>query len=60
MLKNKGSEFTDKEILEGLNHTNQTLIRHNLPLMTLEQYMESLANPVSEEILPRYLYRPNK
>jgi hypothetical protein len=47
-------DFTEKEILEGLDYINQTLTLHDLPLMTLEQYRETLNHPISDEILPRY------
>jgi hypothetical protein len=46
--------FTEQEILEGLEYINQTLIRHGLQPMTLEQYKETLKYPISDEILPRY------
>ena len=47
-------DFSTQEILEGLDYINQTLTLHGLPLMTLEQYKESLKYPISDELLPRY------
>jgi hypothetical protein len=52
--------FTEKEVLEGLDYINQTLILHDLPLMTLEQYKESLNHPISDELLPRYPAKSKK
>ncbi len=46
--------FTEQEILLGLDSINHTLIRHGLQPMTLEQYKETLKHPISEEMLPRY------
>jgi len=46
--------FTEQEILDGLNNINQTLIQQGLPLMTLDEYKESLKYPISDELLPRY------
>jgi hypothetical protein len=46
-------KFTDKEILEGLEYINQTLIKHDLPPMTLEQYKETLKHPLSEDNIPQ-------
>ena len=47
-------DFSAQEILEGLDYINQTLTLHGLPLMTLEQYRETLNHPISDEIFPRY------
>jgi hypothetical protein len=52
--------FTDKEILEGLEYINQTLSKHDLPLMTLEQYKESLKYPLSEDNIPQMFPRSKK
>jgi len=49
--------FTEQEVLEGLDYINQTLILHGLVPMTLEQYKETLNHPISDEILPRYLVK---
>jgi hypothetical protein len=49
-----GRLFTEKQILEGLDYINQTLIRNGFQPMTLEQYRETLKHPISEEMLPRY------
>ena len=46
--------FTEQEILEGLEYTNQGLIRHGLRPMTIEQYKDTLKFPISDEILPRH------
>jgi hypothetical protein len=53
-------DFTEQEILEGLDYINQTLIHHGLQLMTLEQYKESLKYPISDELLPRYPVKNKK
>jgi hypothetical protein len=45
--------FTDQEILDGLEYINQTLIQHGLAPITLDQYKETLNHPISHEILPR-------
>ena len=50
-------DFTEQEILEGLDYINQTLIHQGLQPMTLEQYKETLNHPISDEILPRYLVK---
>jgi hypothetical protein len=47
-------KHTTQKILDGLEYINQTLIRHGLQPMTLEQYKETLKYPISDEILPRY------
>ena len=47
-------DFTEHEILEGLDNINQTLTLHGLPLMTLDEYKESLKYPISDELLPRH------
>jgi len=52
--------FTEREILDGLDNINQTLTLHDLPLMTLEQYKESLNHPISDELLPRYPAKSKK
>jgi hypothetical protein len=52
--------FTDKEILEGLEYINQTLLKHNFPLMTLEQYKESLKYPLNEDNIPQMFPRSKK
>jgi len=52
--------FTDKEILEGLEYINQTLLKHDLPPMTLEQYKESLEYPLSEDNIPQMFPRSKK
>ena len=46
--------FTEEEMLEGLDCINQTLTLHDCSPMTLEQYKESLHYPITEEMLPRY------
>ena len=46
--------MNEQEILDGLDYINQTLTLHGLPLMTLDQYKESLKYPISDELLPRY------
>jgi hypothetical protein len=50
-------DFSTQEILEGLDYINQTLIRHGLQPITLEQYKETLKYPISDELLPRYLVK---
>jgi len=52
--------FTEKEVLEGLDYINQTLIQHGLPLMTLDEYKESLKYPISDELLPHYPVKNKK
>ncbi len=52
--------FTDKEILEGLEYINQTLIKHDLLPMTLEQYKETLKYPLSEENIPQMFPKTKK
>jgi hypothetical protein len=47
-------DFSTQQILEGLDYINQTLTLHSLPLMTLEQYKETLNHPISEETTPQY------
>jgi hypothetical protein len=53
-------DFTEKEILEGLDYINQTLTQHGLSLMTLDEYKESLKYPISDELLPRYPVKNKK
>ena len=53
-------DFTDKEILEGLDYINQTLIKNNLPPMTLEEYKDSLKYPLSEENIPQMFPKSKK
>ena len=53
-------DFTEQEILEGLDYINQTLIHHGLQPMTLEQYKETLKYPISDELLPRYPVKNKK
>jgi hypothetical protein len=53
-------DFSTQEILEGFDYINQTLTLHGLPLMTLEQYKESLNHPLSDELLPRYPVKNKK
>jgi hypothetical protein len=52
--------FTEQEILEGLEYTNQALIHQGLRPMTIEQYKETLKFPISDEILPRYPIKNQK
>ena len=52
--------FTEQEILDGLDYINQTLTLHGLPLMTLDEYKESLKYPISDELLPRYPVKSKK
>ena len=52
--------FTDKEILEGLEYINQTLLKHDLPPLTLEQYQESLEYRLSEDNIPQMFPRSKK
>ena len=51
--------FTDKEILEGFKYINETLIKNDLPPMTLEQYKETLKYPLSEDNSPQ-MFPKNK
>jgi hypothetical protein len=53
-------DFSTQEILEGLDYINQTLIRHGLQPITLEQYKESLKYPISDELLSRYPVKNKK
>jgi hypothetical protein len=50
-------DFSEQEILEGFEHTNQTLTQHGLPPMNLDQYKETLKHPISDELLPRYPHK---